>query len=76
MTAQGFDVRKHPDPNLQGLDPRNICNRGTAGAGVQLELSREVRETLFDSLTREGRKHPKPRFTLLVEAVARALEDE
>jgi phage replication-related protein YjqB (UPF0714/DUF867 family) len=76
LTAQGFDVRKHPDPNLQGLDPRNICNRGTAGAGVQLELSREVRETLFDSLTREGRKHPKPRFTLLVDAVARALEDE
>jgi phage replication-related protein YjqB (UPF0714/DUF867 family) len=75
LMAQGFDVRKHPDCNLQGLEPQNICNRGTAGAGVQLELSRAVRETLFDSLTREGRKHPKPRFTLLVGAVARALEE-
>lgn len=75
LMAQGFDVRKHPDPNLQGLDPRNICNRGTAGAGVQLELSRAVRETLFESLTREGRKHPKPRFKVFVDAVARALEE-
>jgi len=75
LMAQGFDVRKHPDPNLQGLDPRNICNRGTAGAGVQLELSRAVRETLFESLTREGRKHPKPRFKVFVDAVARSFEE-
>ena len=74
LMAQGFDVRKHSDCNLQGLEPQNICNRGTAGAGVQLELSRAVRETLFDSLTREGRKHPKPRFKVFVDAVARALE--
>jgi phage replication-related protein YjqB (UPF0714/DUF867 family) len=75
LMADGFDVRKHPNPNLQGLDPQNICNRGTAGAGVQLELSRAVRETLFESLTREGRKHPKPRFKVFVDAVARSLEE-
>jgi phage replication-related protein YjqB (UPF0714/DUF867 family) len=75
LMAQGFDVRKHPDRNLQGLDPQNICNRGTAGAGVQLELSRAVRETLFESLTREGRKRPKPRFKVFVDAVARAFEE-
>ena len=75
LTAGGFDVRKHPNPNLQGLDPRNICNRGTTGAGVQLELSRAVRETLFESLTREGRTHPKPRFKVFVDAVARSLEE-
>jgi phage replication-related protein YjqB (UPF0714/DUF867 family) len=73
LMQQGFDVQKHPDPNLQGLDPQNICNRGTAGVGVQLELSRAVRETLFESLTREGRKHPKPRFKVFVDAVAGAL---
>jgi phage replication-related protein YjqB (UPF0714/DUF867 family) len=74
LKEQGFDVRKHTDRNLQGLDPQNICNRGRAGAGVQLELSRAVRATLFESLTREGRKHPTPRFTVLVDAVAAALE--
>lgn len=75
LTAAGFDVRTHPDPELQGRDPRNICNRGTAGVGVQLELSRAVRETLFDSLTREGRQHPTPRFDDFVGAVAHALEE-
>lgn len=74
LTTQGFDVRKHPDPELQGLDPNNICNRGTACVGVQLELSRAVRETLFESLTREGRKHPKPRFQVFVDAVALSLD--
>ncbi len=74
LKAQGFDVRTHPDPNLQGLDPKNICNRGTAGKGVQLELSHSVRETLFESLTREGRRHPKPRFKVFVDAVAQSLE--
>ena len=76
LKAQGFDVRRHPDPNLQGLNLKNICNRGTAGKGVQLELSRSVRETLFESLTREGRKHPTPRFKTFVDTVARSLEDE
>lgn len=31
----------HPFP---GKDPRNICNRGRSGAGVQLELSEELRK--------------------------------
>ena len=74
LKAQGFNVRTHPDPNLQGLDPTNICNRGTAGKGVQLELSRSVREALFESLTREGRRHPKLRFKVFVDAVVQALE--
>jgi phage replication-related protein YjqB (UPF0714/DUF867 family) len=74
LKAQGFSLRTHPDPSLQGLDPKNICNRGTDGKGVQLELSHSVRETLFESLTREGRRHPTPRFKVFVEAVARSLE--
>ncbi len=75
LRTRGFDVRKHPDPDLQGVDPKNICNRGAAGAGVQLELSQAVRKTLFESLTREGRKQRKPRFTIFVDAVARCLAD-
>lgn len=74
LAEKGFDVRTHPDPKLQGLDPQNICNRGKAGAGVQLELSKAVRRTLFESLKADGRKHPTPRFKVFVGAVARALE--
>jgi phage replication-related protein YjqB (UPF0714/DUF867 family) len=73
LTEKGFDVREHSDPDLQGRDPTNICNRGTSCAGVQLELSRAVRETLFESLTRTGRKHPTARFEVFVTAVRQVL---
>ena len=58
LTRRGFDVRKHRSKKLQGLEPANLCNRGTAKAGVQLELSRAVRRTMFESLTKTGRQHP------------------
>jgi phage replication-related protein YjqB (UPF0714/DUF867 family) len=74
LEEEGFDVRKHTNRKLQGIDPENICNRGTAGAGVQLELSNAVRKTFFESLSREGRQHPTPRLKIFADAVARALE--
>lgn len=74
LTAQGFDVRRHGNPRLQGREPTNLCNRGTTGAGVQLELSRAVRRTLFESLTAEGRTHPTPRFDRFVTAVRTVIE--
>ena len=73
LTREGFDVRKHPDPNLQGREPANLCNRGLSKAGVQLELSKGVRRTMFESLTREGRKRPTARFDVFVAAVREAL---
>lgn len=74
LCAKGFDVRTHSDPRLQGRDPANVCNRGTSGKGVQLELSKAVRATLFRSLTREGRKHPTERFDVFVKAIRRTLQ--
>jgi phage replication-related protein YjqB (UPF0714/DUF867 family) len=69
LQRSGFDVRKHPDPELQGHEPENICNRGRSGSGVQLELSRAVREEMFSSLTREGRKETTARFGDFVDAL-------
>ena len=74
LEAAGFVVRRHSNPNLQGTDTENICNRGTTGKGVQLELSLAVRKTMFRSLTREGRQHPTARFDAFVAAVRRAIE--
>ena len=62
-------MRVHPDCDLQGHEPENLCNRGTSGAGVQLELSKAVRKTMFRSLTRDGRKCPTARFQAFVDAV-------
>ena len=33
-------------PNFQGLNPSNICNRGATGKGVQLEITRDLRDDL------------------------------
>jgi phage replication-related protein YjqB (UPF0714/DUF867 family) len=69
LREAGFDARKHPDPDLQGQEPTNLCNRGTSGAGVQLELSKAMRTTLFKSLTREGRRCPTERFDVFTEVI-------
>ena len=43
--------RTHVDPSLQGVDPRNVCNRAGASGGVQLELSVGFRRLLFEDLS-------------------------
>jgi phage replication-related protein YjqB (UPF0714/DUF867 family) len=76
LEARAFDVRRHPNPRLQGLEPENLCNRGIAGRGVQLELSRAVRRGMFRSLSRDGRKHPTPRFQEFVDALRVVLQGD
>ena len=73
LRSRGFVVGRHPDPRLQGLEPSNLCNRGTSGEGAQLELSRGVRETMFRSLSRAGRKHRTARFRAFVAALRSVL---
>jgi phage replication-related protein YjqB (UPF0714/DUF867 family) len=45
VEASGFRT-KPPTKGTKGCDPANICNRGKSGAGVQLEVSRNLREAL------------------------------
>jgi phage replication-related protein YjqB (UPF0714/DUF867 family) len=52
----GYTVLEHKSPYLQGLDKKNLCNIGRAGAGVQLEISAGLRRSFFSSLTRAGRR--------------------
>jgi phage replication-related protein YjqB (UPF0714/DUF867 family) len=73
LRARGFVVSRHADPALQGLEPNNLCNRGRARAGVQLELSRGLRERMFRSLSSTGRRHPKAPFRAFVRALCDAL---
>ncbi|ABI57137.1 poly-gamma-glutamate hydrolase family protein [Alkalilimnicola ehrlichii MLHE-1] len=73
LAEAGFTVRKHENPNLQGTSRANICNRGTSGAGVQLELSRGLRSTLFESLNKAGRARQTDVFYKFVDAVRQGL---
>jgi len=45
LEAAGFQTRR-PTEGLMGTDPMNICNRGRLRRGVQLEISRKVRDGL------------------------------
>jgi phage replication-related protein YjqB (UPF0714/DUF867 family) len=47
LEAIGIPVRQSEAPGLRGLQPENVCNRGRLEAGVQLEISRGLREMLF-----------------------------
>ena len=58
LSGSGFAVRTHANPALHGRDPSNIVNRGSSGAGVQLELSRGLRKQLFASPQSVGRTQP------------------
>lgn len=73
LERRGFDVRKHPSPGLQGRDPANICNRTATGCGVQLELSKGLRRSFFQSLSARGRRITAARFGEFVAAVREAL---
>ena len=47
LNAVGFSASRHSNPMLQGLDVNNICNLGSSGQGIQLEISRALRDLLI-----------------------------
>jgi phage replication-related protein YjqB (UPF0714/DUF867 family) len=73
LKEAGFVVRQHDSPGLRGRSPGNICNRCRSGAGLQLELSRGLRERLFRSLGRDGRRHTNGTFSRFVHAIREGL---
>jgi phage replication-related protein YjqB (UPF0714/DUF867 family) len=52
--ASGFKTAMHDNPDLQGIDPRNICNRGRRGRGVQLEISFGLRAALMGAAPQQN----------------------
>ncbi len=54
LRAAGFSAVISEVPGLRGISPENICNRCSSGKGVQLEISRGLREKMFDNLSRRS----------------------
>ena len=69
LTSSGFNVDIHNNPSLQGCDLANVCNRGISAFGVQLELSKGLRRSFFESLSRVGRQTKTTHFNRFVTAV-------
>jgi phage replication-related protein YjqB (UPF0714/DUF867 family) len=63
LKASGFRTRS-PIEGLMGTDPKNICNQGSSQCGVQLEISRKVRDSL---------RMDKDQLQRFAEAVRRAI---
>lgn len=74
LQKAGFHTGERQD--ILGNDPANLCNRGSSGRGVQLELTQALRRLMFRDLTREGRKYPTEIFTRFVSAMKEAFSEE
>jgi len=64
LEAGGFRTRP-PTRRLSGVDPMNICNRGKLKSGVQLEISRKIRDLL---------RNDKEQLQTFVDAVRKAIQ--
>lgn len=75
LTGAGFPAFASPRPELRGINPRNLCNRGRRGRGVQLEVSKALRKSMFANLGRQGRKRRTESFRSFVRALRTALPE-
>lgn len=60
-------------PGLRGISPENICNRCKSGKGVQLEISRGLREKMFDNLDQRSLRKKREDFYKFVNAIKEAI---
>lgn len=66
LNAKDYPIQPGTD-DYAGTYSTNICNRTSTGKGVQLEISRGLRRTLFkDWRTRKGRKTTTDSFARLI----------
>jgi phage replication-related protein YjqB (UPF0714/DUF867 family) len=74
LARHRFVVEDIDRPELQGLAPNNVCNRGRSCAGVQLEISKGLRRACFRSLrSRADRQHTTAIFDAFVSAMRMSL---
>jgi phage replication-related protein YjqB (UPF0714/DUF867 family) len=56
LSAAGVQtIDAAPDGDIAGVSPNNLCNRTLLGMGAQLELTTELRATMFGTNTIKGR---------------------
>jgi phage replication-related protein YjqB (UPF0714/DUF867 family) len=73
LNAAGFEAGTAGKPGLGGMHRANICNRGSSGMGVQLEITRGLREKMFSHLNRRSQRTRTDVFDQFVMAVQKAL---
>jgi phage replication-related protein YjqB (UPF0714/DUF867 family) len=74
LGSAGFNVQLAGSRHA-GFHPGNICNRGSSGTGVQLELSLGLRRKMFKGLSRMGRAVITPVFDEFYSTVQAAINE-
>ncbi len=73
LRRAGFSAVICDVPGLCGIHPENICNRCKSGEGVQLEISRGLREKMFEGIDRCSVRKKMSIFYDFVNTVKRSL---
>lgn len=73
LRAGGFMAEISEVPGLRGISPENICNRCNTGKGVQLEISRGLREKMFTDLDQRSLRKKTPVFHKFVNTIKQAI---
>ncbi len=75
LNQTGIKAEISSDPSLQGRDVNNICNKGTLGKGIQIELSESLRMGMFLSLSRSGRRSETKLFKTFVKIIREIIKE-
>lgn len=74
LKGAGFHVEESLRPALRGRSPRNICNRCFSGRGVQIEISRGLREKMFEDLSKRSTREKTETFYRFVRAIKEPID--
>jgi phage replication-related protein YjqB (UPF0714/DUF867 family) len=74
LKGAGFEAEACHQPGLEGTNPNNICNRCRSGRGVQIEISRGMREKMVEGLSKRSVRKRSGTFYRFVRALKEAIE--
>lgn len=73
LTTAGFNAVISDITGLRGINPENICNRCIAEKGVQLEISRGLREKMFEHFHRRSLRKKTNLFYHFINTIKESL---
>ncbi len=74
LSRDGFTALHSQPGFVEGISLENICNKNTAGRGVQIELTNGLRNLMFANLSRTGREFRTPTFDSFVSTIRNVIQ--
>ena len=75
LRSAGFIAVISEIPGQRGISPQNICNRCRSGKGVQLEISRGIREKMYEEIDWRSLRRKTPVFDAFVRCLKMAMRE-